>query len=195
MADTAITYTWQWVEATDEDGVIRRCRAMVPLKRYDNIAARQFEENQLYTLVVQQFRSLRSHRYYFASIKDGFDNMPENIAARWPSPEHLRKWLLVECGFFDEKEFDFEGRDAKVQARKLGLFIRTEDEYATITTRTIDPTHCKVIVRRAKSQAMEGPQAMSVEEFKASSRAVLETLEHMIGVARGTLKKEAQKHG
>lgn len=194
MTSLPVTFVWKTLHVADEFGEVTSIKAMVPLPRMGNLAARQFDEDQEYPLSVQQYRSMKQHRYYFASIRDGFDNLPENIAARWPTAEHLRKWLLVTLGWFDEKEFDFEGHDAAIQARRLALFIRTEDEYAMITVRPMDNGVRKVIVRRAKSQATEGPNAMSPEDFKLSSKAVLDELDHMIGVAKGTLKKEAGKH-
>ncbi len=163
-------------------------KVMRPLPRYLNLAARQFSHNEEYTLVQQEYRSVKAHRFYFASINEGFANLPENIAARFPTPEHLRKWLLIENGYFDEREFEFEGRDAHVMARKLAAFIRTEDNYARITVHKSGPTKSKVIVRRAKSQS---ESSMQKAEFDESSKAVLDSLSAMIGVKRTELQKEA----
>ena len=183
-----VTFKWQQVDVTDATtGEVRSAKAMVPLVRYGNLAARQYEEGEDYTLVLLEDRSQASHNFYFAMIQNGFNNLPENIAARWPSAEHLRKWLLIEAGWFDEKEFDGPNEDF---CRRLATFVRTEDEYARISVHKNSGSGWKVIIRRAKSQAKG---AMKKAEFEASKQAALELLEHMIGVPLGTLKREAGK--
>jgi hypothetical protein len=64
-------------------------------------------------------------------------------------------------------------------------------EYSRIYFSEMGKGGWKVIVRRPKSQS---EASMGPEDFKASSKAVLEHLDHMIGVARGTLKKEGGRH-
>lgn len=178
-----VGFVWRKVDVILGDGEVVRAMAMVPLARYDNVAKRQFAEGEDYTLTPLEERSMASHRQYFAALKSGFDNLPENIAARWPSAEHYRKWLLIETGFFDEKEFD---EASILHAKRLATFIRTEDVYARITVRGTT-----VIIRRAKSQAVP---AMSKVDFEASKRAVLELNDHLTGVEPGTHMREAGRH-
>lgn len=177
-----VVFTWVDVDVVDEHGVATKCKAMVPLKRYDNLAKKQFHDGEEYPLVILEARSRASHSFYFASVGNGFDNLPEKIAARWPTAEHLRKWLLIECGWFEEREFDC---DSEINARRLATFIRTEDEYARISLHGK-----KVIVRRAKSQSAA---AMGKKDFEDSKKAVLDLLEHFTEVPRGTLNKEARR--
>ncbi len=124
-----VTFIWRELAVVDEQGEISHVKAMVPLPRFGNMCGRQYHYGEEYPLVPLEARSRASHNQYFAALHDGFMNLPEKIAARWPSEEHLRKWLLVETGWFEEKEFDF---DTEAQAKRLGTFIRTEDEYARI---------------------------------------------------------------
>ena len=175
-----IVYLWRVVEVVDEQGIVTRVRAMVPVPKYANVAKRQFgEEDGLHTLEQIGERSMASHNQFFAAINDHYDNLPERMAARWPSSEHFRKWLLVETGWCDEKEFDME---SEVHAKRLGTFIRTEDDFARIRV-----VGRKVIVRKPKSQALA---AMGKTDFEASKRAVLDLAEHLTGISRG----EAMKH-
>lgn len=178
-----VNFTWREVDVVDADGVAMRVKAMVPQPKYHNLAARQFTEGEEYTLAQIEERSMASHSQYFAALNDYYENLPETVSARWPSREHFRKWCLVECGFFDEKEFDMA---SERHAKALGAFIRTEDEYARIVVRGT-----KVIVRRPKSQSLS---AMGKEEFQASKQAVLELAAEFVGVAPSKMMKEAGRH-
>ncbi len=126
---------------------------------------------------------MASHRQFFAAVNDGFRNLPENVAARFPSSEHMRKWLLIETGWHEEKEF--ECASAK-HAKALCTFIRTEDEYVRISNPKNHPT--TVIIRKARSQSLA---AMGKQDFENSKRDVLDLLESMVDVPKGTLMREA----
>jgi hypothetical protein len=180
MTTYPIVFIWRKVEIVDIDGVALKQLAMVPLPRYQNVAKRQFGEGGEYTLEQVAERSMASHNAYFAAINEGFKNLPEKIAARWPSPTHMRKWILCETNWFDEKEFDLT---SEKQAKALATFIRTEDEYARIALRGT-----KVVVRKARSQSFA---AMGKADFEASKRDVLDLLESMVDVPKGTLMREA----
>jgi hypothetical protein len=176
----AVTFTWVDVDVVDSDGVATRRKAMVPLPRYDNIAKRQWHAGEEYTLVPLEARSRPSHNYYFAALDDAFENLPERIAARWPTAEHMRKWCLVETGWFDESEINCASPQHAIQAATL---IRSFDEYARISLHG-----SKVIIRRAKSQSAA---AMTKEPFEASKRDVLDLVASFIGTTTSELRKHA----
>jgi len=184
-----VVFVWRELSVVDDDGIVQRRRVMDPLARYDNVAKRQYRPDEEYTLVEAEARSRKSHNAYFAQVESAFDNLPENLAARWPTSEHMRKWVLIETGWFDEKEFEYEGNNAYTHAKRLGTWIRTEDEFARISIHRVSAVLVKVIVKRAKSQSY---QAMPDKEtFEKSKADVLGWLEHAIGVESGTLKREA----
>lgn len=153
---------------------------MVPEPRYENVCRRQFSEGETYPLIVLEERSRASHNAFFAAIHSGWVNLPENVAARFPSAEHMRKWILCEVGWFDEKEIDCANEK---HAKALQTFIRTEDDYARIFRRG-----SLVIIRKAKSQSLA---AMGKKDFEASKRDCLDLLESMVNVPKGTLMREA----
>ena len=180
MKPQPVAFDWKQVEVISADGEAERVMAMVPLNRYANVCKRQFGDGGEHVLEPTSERSMASHSQFFAAINDHFKNLPERVQARWPSATHFRRWLLIEAGHFDEKEFEC---DSQLNARRLAGFIRTEDEYARIHVRgTV------VIVRRAKSQAIP---AMKAEEFKITKRDVLDLAEQLTGVSRGQAMKNA----
>jgi hypothetical protein len=185
-----VGFKWMEVEIVDDEhGELRRVMAMVPLPRFGNLCKRQFEAGQEYALVPHETRSKKSHSFYFACVGEAFTNLPENIAARFPTAEHLRAWALIECGYFEEKEFFF---DNKRYAQSLAAFIRTQNDYARISLHNPGPQKWLVIVRVAKSQSHAAmPDKAS---FEKSKRDVLDLLEHMTSVPRGTFRKETNQH-
>jgi hypothetical protein len=126
-----VVFKWLEVEVTDPgDGTVEKALAMVPAARYRNVAKRQYgATGSEHTLGPISKRDRRSHNHFFAALGNLFDNIPERMQARWPTDEHFRKWLLIETGWFTEKEWSFEGRDAEKQAKRLAAFFRSEDEY------------------------------------------------------------------
>lgn len=183
MKIVPVVFHWQDVDVIDGEGEVTRTKAMVPNPRYHNIAARQFSEGEEYPLVIMETRSRASHNHYFAAIKDGFDNLPENIAARWDTPDHLRKWCLIESGWYVEKEIDF---GSTIYAKRAALLLHDEfDEYVRI----FQPDNGrKLIIRKAKSQSVA---AMSKEPFERSKKDVLGLIESLIKLHSGELAKNA----
>ncbi|WEX10337.1 hypothetical protein [Chelativorans sp. AA-79] len=135
---------------------------------------------EVYLLVEQQERSSESHRHYFASIKEGWENLPENIAAEFPTPEHLRKRALIKAGYYDSHSIVCS---SKAEALRLAAFIRPLDEYGVVR---VDGA---VVTRyTAKSQSM---RAMGKREFQASKEKVLDVIASMIEVSRDELQRNA----
>lgn len=176
-----VAFTWKAVELQDpETGEMVKTGAMVPSARYRKVAERQFGAGGEYILEPVPERNMRLHSRYFATLHEYFQNVPEKMAARWPTEQHFRRWLLIEADWFDEKEFDMI---SEKHAKGLGTFIRINDPYARIMVRGT-----KVIVRTAKSQSLK---AMGAEDFKQSQKDVLELCEQLVGTPRGVVGKNA----
>lgn len=178
-----VVFDWREVDIIDVDGEMTRVKVMVPQIRYAKTAERQFALNEPYPLVVLEARSRASHGHYFAALNEGFENLPEGISSRWPTAEHFRRWALIECGWFTEKEIDF---GTSQYAKRAAILLHDEfDEFARIFQPNNGP---KLIVRRAKSQSAA---AMAKDAFEASKKDVLDLLASMVGVDTETLKKQA----
>lgn len=77
--------------------------AMVPLASFRKRADAQFVIGERYILVEQNERSMRSHRHYFASVHEGWLNLPEHMAERFERlkenyPELTVRAPLIERG-------------------------------------------------------------------------------------------------
>ncbi|UHC16034.1 hypothetical protein LRS73_26745 [Methylobacterium currus] len=154
--------------------------AMQPLGRFRGLCDRQFVIGERYILVEQEERSSKSHAHYFACVRDGWSNLPEHLANRFPTPDHLRKWALIRAGFRDEQTFV---ASSKAEAIRVAAFLRPVDDTAVVRVKD------SVVLRwTAKSQSK---RAMGHEDFQRSKDAVLAVIDDLIGIAPGTLSREA----
>lgn len=152
--------------------------AMVPLR--PRLADQAFVIGETYALVEHEERSSATHRHYFAVVREAWMNLPEGLAERYPTAEHLRKAALVRAGYRDERSIVC---GSKAEARRVAAFIAPMDEYALVTV-----SEAVVTVYTAKSQST---RAMGREAFAASKEAVLGVLSDMLGVTPEALARAA----
>ena len=154
--------------------------AMVPDR--PGLADRQYVVGERYRLAVEEERSASSHRHYFAAVAEGWKNLPDEYAERFPTSEHLRKWALIKAGYRDERTIVCS---TKAEAQRVAAFMKPLDEYAVIVAR-----EALVVCWTAKSQSVK---AMGKKAFQESKQAVLDVLDDMLGTARGTISDNAAR--
>jgi hypothetical protein len=148
---------------------------------YAKLADEQFVVGEHYKLYEHRERSDISHNHYFASIKNGFDNLHDSMLGEYPTVEHLRKKALIRTGYRDERSIVCP---SKAEAERVAAFIRPMDDYCVVV-----PLNCVVYVLTAKSQSMK---AMGAGEFQKSKDAVLNFIDELLGVEHGaTARSEA----
>jgi hypothetical protein len=153
-------------------------KAMVPEQLWQ--ATRQYEVGKKYLLGdFDEDRSDASHRHYFAAIRKAWQNLPEDKAIRYPTPEHLRKWALIKSGYVVEHTHVCE---TETGAIALAAFCAKADESAVIIIRGN-----VVTTAVAESQSLK---AMKKERFQKSKQDVIDFCANMIGVDPKTLSAE-----
>lgn len=152
-----ITYQWTGTAMMPATQCLERCRNM-------------FKVGGVYTLEAPKGRTRDSHKHYFACINAAWQNLPEDQADRFPSPDHLRKWALVRSGYADETAVVCDTEDA---AFKVAAMARKLDGYAVIT--------CRANTVRTFTARTQTEQAMDAKDFQRSKEAVLMTLARLIG--------------
>lgn len=158
-------------------------QTMVPHTRFLTLCDRQFVVGADYPMQVVEPRSMKSHNHYFASLNEMFENLPEAVAKRWPTIEHLRAWALVHTGFYTEKDY---ACDNESKAKYLAKIIRAHSEYAVIK---ISGDVVKVLDPKSQSIA-----AMGNDEFKESKEKVLDLVASLNpGLSRSAVAKQADK--
>lgn len=154
--------------------------AMRPLDRFQKRAERQYVEGEIYRLGVIEERSTNSHSHYFASVKEAWKNLHEDAADHFPTADHLRKYALIKCGFYNERTVAL---GSPAEAERVASFVAPFDEYAIVTV-----TGTVVSIYTPKSQSY---RAMEKGEFQRSKQAVLDYLASMVGVSAKQLGDEA----
>lgn len=142
------------------------------------VCDKHFVVGNEYCLVEHHDRSPASHRFYFATVNNAWMNLPENMAERFPTSDHLRKFALCKAGYCDERTFV---ASSKAEAVRLAAFVKPIDDYAIVTVNGNTVTQYT-----AKSQA---GRAMNKADFQKSKDAVLDILAEMIGTDPTTLAR------
>jgi hypothetical protein len=162
----------------------RHKNAMVVNPRYRKVFEAQFAEGEDYVLVPLEERDMKSHGHYFATLHEGWLNLDEKIAHRWPTETHLRRWALIETGFYNLKTIPC---DSPSQAKRFAALCRGFDAFAVILVRGD-----VVEIYTARSQsAAPPPVGMGPEDFKASKKAVLDLVATLARTDRKSLEAEA----
>jgi hypothetical protein len=149
-----------------------------PRRSFRASCDKSFTIGESYILVPQEQRGAAAHAHYFASIGEAWKNLSDELAARWPSPEHLRKAALIKAGYRDERTLVASSR---AEALRLAAFVKPMDEYAFVSV-----SGSTVVVLTAQSQSY---RAMGKERFAASKSAVLDILSELIGVETRELER------
>lgn len=165
---TPLVYTWEG-------------DCFKPLKRFQRSCDERFVIGMVYTLEEVKGRSQVTHNHYFACLHDGWMNLPEHLAERFPTQEHLRKWCLIKCGYHDQRSIV---ASSKAEAQRIAAFIKPVDEFAIVVV-----SECTVTIYTAKSQSKK---AMGAKDFQESKSKVLDLIASMIGTDAGTLARNAE---
>lgn len=152
--------------------------AMIPV--HPRLADKHFVVGERYSLVQHEDRSAVSHRHFFASVNEAHQNLPEDLALRFPTSEALRKFALIKAGFRDERSIVCSSR---AEAMRFKAFLQPMDDFALI-----DASGPVVTVYTAKSQSQ---RAMGKAEFQRSKEAALQVISEMIGTDAATLHQNA----
>lgn len=153
--------------------------AFVPSNRQLEYCRKEFGEGEIVTFERNEERSVASHSHQFAWLHEAFLNLPEHIARKHPSEDHLRKWALIETGFCHE---DISVWETATDAMTAASIMKKLDTYCVVVVRGN-------IVRRYSAMS-QSARAMGKKKFEDSKSAILELISNLIGVAPDQLKRE-----
>ncbi len=128
-------------------------------------------------------RSQASHGHYFATLRQCWLHMPENLQQDFPTSHILRKWALIKAGYRDEAIYAAETSE--------------EAERVAVLARQIKDDYCIALVRdnvvkilTAKSQ---DAHHMDAATFNKSKDAVFDVIGALIGVPVEEIKENDRR--
>ncbi len=143
----------------------------IPLRQYTKVLDASLVIGERYLTTFEPLSSIKSRSHYFATISDIFSSWPETHPRQFTTPDSLRKWALIRCGFRTERQF---ATASKAEARRLATFLAAGDEYAELSV--VDNV---IIEWKALSQKTH---SMGREQFAKSKESVLAFLAGEVGV-------------
>lgn len=144
-------------------------------------ADKYFVVGEVYPIEVHEDRSTASHHHYFAAVNEAWQNLPEAMSTRFPTPEHLRKYALIQCGYRAERSVVCANHAA---AKRMAAFITPLDDFAFVAA-----SGNLVTVWTAKSQSY---RSMGKKDFAESKDAVLGYVANLIGSTPAMLSKNVE---
>lgn len=179
MSFRPVAFTW------DEKAEVMR---LAP--RFRRVAREQFRDSEEYPMEVREHRSSKSHAFMFASINDAWDHLSDANKEILQTPEHLRKWALINVGWYDETLIDAgENEPGRKRAMQMAVFARRLDDFAEIKVIKHEGSWF-LRIREAKSQSRA---SMNKEDFEKSKRDVLDMLAGQIDVTRKQLEDAGKR--
>lgn len=154
--------------------------AMVPTAHSRRLMDEKFVIGEHYQFALQEDRSPASHKHYWAVLTEAWQNLPEDIAAEFPTVDHARKRALIMTGYRTERQLV---ASSKAEALRIAAFLKPKDEYAVIVV-----DGCVITEMTAKSQSV---RAMGKAEFQKSKDDVLAYLAKLGGYGAGNLGRAA----
>ena len=137
----------------------------------------RFGEGELVALEVEAERSVRSHRHYFATIADLWQNLPERLAEApyAKTPETLRKHALIATGYADCETID---AGSKAAAERVAALV------GTLATKAHGYCIVKVSgpVVRCYTPQTQSYRGMGAKLFQSSKDSVLDWIETLVKV-------------
>lgn len=141
-------------------------------------ADRKYVVGERYVVTVEEMRSEASHRHLFAAVREAWMTLPEAIQARYPSPEALRKFALIRCGYAHERSIVCT---TPMQAQQVAGFVKPMEEFAVVSVNDV-----VVTVWTAQSQSTK---AMGRAAFQRSKDDVLNFIAELVGVTASDLNQ------
>lgn len=155
--------------------------ALKPVPGWVGRCRKRFVPGEVYHIVEQEPRSIASHNHYFAAVEQAWKNLPEILAERFPTADHLRKYSLIKTGWHNSQSI---AAGSHAAALKLASFIEAQDDFAlAIVEDTV------VTAFRAKTQSFR----MGKDDFQRSKEDVLGFLSNLIGVTPKQLAHEGAR--
>ena len=177
----------RYSEIITQDGEV--VPALTPINSFwDNICRKNLALDSEYWIKSDFERSSKSHRHYFATISEGWAQLPEKYSNQFPGKdgdELLRKHALIKAGYHHMSTFVFDTpQDAKMAAMMAENLTDPERYCVVIVSDNV--------VQRYYPETQRYKE-MGGARFQKSKSDVLEIIADMIGISVAELAAHAKE--
>lgn len=154
--------------------------SLVPVNDEGYVALSKYPKDTVLRVKLTQARSLPHHRFFFAFMREAFDNWPDDHRVQPPNEDWLRQWLMVRAGIKETAALAFE---SGTSPDPMGLVRMLKAITGTVTKRpiwfSIDTSEGTIEAMWAKSVAFD---KMDEAEFKETTSKVFKTIFDEVGI-------------
>lgn len=143
-------------------------------------ADRQFAIGEWYWITQHEERSKESHGHFFACVTKVWENLPEPWDDQFPTPEHLRHFVLIKTGYRSESLIVFKD---EAEARRTALLLHGENPFCVFH---VDGN----LIRRWEAESQK-KRHMGVKRFQESKQACFDYFVNTFGIDPELLKAYA----
>ena len=143
----------------------------IPHNKDKAICASAYQPEQYVEFTDVKPRSKREHNWWFAIVSKAFKNLPEHLAPRFPSAEHLRAYVLVSAGYCTMATIPVAGN---VSVKEVAAALRLISPFAVIR---ISDSVINVFVAKSQSEAAQKAGG----EFREVVEKALQEMASMLG--------------
>ena len=134
------------------------------------VCLNSYRQGEIITYTDIKPRSHQHLKWWHMVVKKAWDNLPEHLVTRWPSPEHFRKAVLCMVGHCDILSHVYKSEKDAINA---ALSARFGDDYLIVA---IDKT--ALTIMRAKSQSYKH---QGQTDFREVVDAALQEMSGILG--------------
>ena len=108
---------------------------LIPQYDEDYEEKKKLKIGQNYVAEITQPRNLGFHRKFFALVKIGYDNLPEDLIDPHPSFDVYRKMCIVRAGFYRIYKTE---RGQFIEAESMSFGNMSEERFSELYNRILD---------------------------------------------------------
>lgn len=127
------------------------------------LASSEFNQGDRVRAQVTKPRSVRQNAYFHALVQKAHEN--QRGGPHFETWEHMKAWLLIRCGWCEEKRFAPHSMTPEVAA-----WLRQQFEFLAFS---VDTHTSEIIVRTAKSISFKACPADKMGEIMDKSLAII----------------------
>lgn len=153
-------------------------------KYWQKLCDKHFVIGERKQLASVENRNMGRHAAFFATVHEAWLNLPDGLAAQYPSADALRYRALIQTGYCTMQTVTVA---SAAEARRIAMLFQPDDQYSVVIAKGNTVVKYKAMSQRVR--------AMGPKVFDKSVEDVLAWICQLLGVTLAELKANAGKSG